>query len=328
MPMKADIFPPAPAAGSSPESGSAFFTYPVRLVGEAALRSLEGAGEGKVLAAFRRSFYLQMEEGLFCIGPPSIGAGPLNAVCELPENTGWGASGLRQGSRVRKTGDWILVDGRFGFSFADAEAWRPVFSPIEWNGEEMAAGLSRLADEAERRAPREGLGRFIPGIVRDGPEWRRHGDADDAFLRAARSGAAALTGWLRMALAEEGASLSAPPGGAEALVGLGPGLTPSGDDFIGGALITLRALGRGSVAGRLAGWAAPLARDRTSLISRAHLACAADGKGAGALHETLAAVCRPAGADFSACVDAIDAVGHTSGWDALAGAAAVCSFLR
>jgi hypothetical protein len=192
----------------------------------------------------------------------------------------------------------------------------------------MAAGLSLLADEAERRAPREGLGRLIPKIVRQGPENWRDGDADEAFLRAARSGVGSLTGWLRGALNEAGGDISHPPEEAGALLGLGPGLTPSGDDFIGGVLIALRALGRVRTAERLAGWAEPLARERTSIISRAHLACAAGGMGAGALHETLVAIGRPGGADFAARVDAAGAAGHTSGWDALAGVAAVCSILR
>jgi hypothetical protein len=281
-----------------------------------------------VLAVFRRSFYLRMDAGLVCLGPPSIGPGPLNAICDFPENVDWRASGMRQGGRAGMRGDRIVVDNRFGFLFSGAETWRPAFPAPEWSGEEMTAGLSRLAEEAERRAPREGLGRLIPEIVREGPESWRDGEADGAFLRAARSGVGSLTGWLRAALNGVGEDICDPPGEAEVLVGLGPGLTPSGDDFIGGALIALRTLGRVRTAERLAGWAESLARERTSVISRAHLACAADGKGAGALHETLVAICRPAGADFAARVDATDAIGHTSGWDALAGVAAVCSILR
>ncbi|MEE9273883.1 MAG: DUF2877 domain-containing protein, partial [bacterium] len=59
-------------------------------------------------------------------------------------------------------------------------------------------------------------------------------------------------------------------------------------------------------------------------ISRAHLACAARGEGAAALHETLAALLGPdPEAALAAPLGTLDAIGHTSGWDALAGAAAV-----
>jgi len=50
------------------------------------------------------------------------------------------------------------------------------------------------------------------------------------------------------------------------------------------------------------------------------LACAAEGEGAAALHDMLAALGNPVAPGFAGHLDAIDAIGHTSGWDALAGA--------
>jgi hypothetical protein len=61
-------------------------------------------------------------------------------------------------------------------------------------------------------------------------------------------------------------------------------------------------------------WLQPHLRERTSAISAAHLAAAAAGEGHEALHAVL---------NGELDLDALDAVGHTSGWDALAGAAAV-----
>lgn len=99
----------------------------------------------------------------------------------------------------------------------------------------------------------------------------------------------------------------------DALIGLGPGLTPAGDDFIGGAMIALRMFGRAEAADRIAAWALPLAKERTSRISRAHLECAAQGEGHEALHHWLAA---PNAANYAW----LGRVGHTSGLDAAAGA--------
>src|SRR5262249_14736230 len=70
----------------------------------------------------------------------------------------------------------------------------------------------------------------------------------------------------------------------DALIGLGPGLTPAGDDFVGGAMIALRAAGNVPLAERIAAWALPLAATNTNRISRAHLECAAQGEGHEALH--------------------------------------------
>ena len=106
---------------------------------------------------------------------------------------------------------------------------------------------------------------------------------------------------------------------ANALIGLGPGLTPAGDDFIGGALIALRAAGRAALADRAAAWALGLAEKQTSRISRAHLECAAAGCGHEALHGLLAALDEGSAA-IARAMAALKRVGHSSGRDAAAGA--------
>ena len=97
------------------------------------------------------------------------------------------------------------------------------------------------------------------------------------------------------------------------LIGLGPGLTPAGDDFVGGAMIALRAFDQADVADRIAAWALPLARTNTNRISRAHLECAARGEGHEALHAYL-------GSFGKVQLEALSRIGHTSGLDAAAGA--------
>ena len=105
----------------------------------------------------------------------------------------------------------------------------------------------------------------------------------------------------------------------DALIGLGPGLTPVGDDFVGGAMIALRTFGEHALADRIAGWALPLARERTNRISRAHLECAAQGEGHEALHELLRALHKGKQA-IDRALAALSRVGHSSGRDAAAGA--------
>jgi hypothetical protein len=114
------------------------------------------------------------------------------------------------------------------------------------------------------------------------------------------------------------------PSAIEPLIGLGPGLTPAGDDLVGGALVALRATRRHACAARVAAWAMRRSR-RTNRISRAHLACAAAGEGGAALHAFINAVL--AGKrSLARELAALDAIGHTSGWDAAAGALLVLTF--
>jgi hypothetical protein len=105
----------------------------------------------------------------------------------------------------------------------------------------------------------------------------------------------------------------------EQLLGLGPGLTPSGDDFVGGVLFARRLVG-GPAWASAAAALIECARARTNEISRALLADLADGHGHEPLH-TLAATLGQ-GTLGDVAVDAVrrlDRLGHCSGWDMLAG---------
>jgi Protein of unknown function (DUF2877) len=99
----------------------------------------------------------------------------------------------------------------------------------------------------------------------------------------------------------------------DSLIGLGPGLTPAGDDFVGGAMIALRVFGDGGLADRIAAWALPLAKTKTNRISRAHLECAARGEGHAYFHDFLSS---PTGENLQK----LSRIGHTSGLDTAAGA--------
>jgi Protein of unknown function (DUF2877) len=106
---------------------------------------------------------------------------------------------------------------------------------------------------------------------------------------------------------------------ATLLVGLGPGLTPSGDDLLGGMMLALSAIGRNEMRDAL--WLTVGAEldDLTVPISAMHLSAAADGLGAQAMHEMIGAVASGDVAQIAALLPTMNAIGATSGWDALAG---------
>jgi Protein of unknown function (DUF2877) len=82
---------------------------------------------------------------------------------------------------------------------------------------------------------------------------------------------------------------------AESLVGLGPGLTPSGDSMISGLLLALRLLGGATAGGTRAVWLADwlgaavtcYAEQRTTALGGALLHCAARGQAAGEVSAVL-----------------------------------------
>jgi hypothetical protein len=161
--------------------------------------------------------------------------------------------------------------------------------------------LRALRASLDGHVPEEGLGCTILGI-------------DNALSVHAQAALEAIDLWLA------GNALGHV---AEALIGLGPGLTPSGDDYLGGVLIGLRWLGRGGQADSLWRWLEPRLAGRTSAISAAHLAAAAQGEAHEALHDVLSDLSAWQVPDLLPNLGRLDAVGHSSGWDALAGAVAV-----
>ena len=145
-----------------------------------------------------------------------------------------------------------------------------------------------IAAAASRHAPAEGLACLIAG-------------SHNALSVHAQPALEALERWLvGNALAPE----------AQALVGLGAGVTAPGDDYLGGMLLGLRLAGRGTQAASLWRWLEPRLPGRTREISAAHLAAAAAGEAQEALHAVL---------NGEAALERLDA----AGWDNLAGALAV-----
>jgi hypothetical protein len=184
---------------------------------------------------------------------------------------------------------------RVALSVAGAALWRPPVITVA-----AAPAIAALQRAASDRVPEEGLGCLILG---------KH----NAVAMHAQPALEALERWLVGNTLEQD---------AERLIGLGPGLTPSGDDYLGGMLVALRLCARASQAQSLWRWLEPRLGGRTSAISAAHLAAAAEGEAHEALHECLATLLggeRP----WESVLQALDGVGHCSGWDALAGALAV-----
>lgn len=106
---------------------------------------------------------------------------------------------------------------------------------------------------------------------------------------------------------------------ARPLIGLGPGLTPSGDDVLTGAWATLHAIGH-PCAGSLAAALGDV-DSRTTVVAAAMLRHVARGEVAERIHELLAAVLAPAEVRgrLEAAVAQTVAWGATSGSDLLAG---------
>jgi len=183
--------------------------------------------------------------------------------------------------------------------------WRPTTPGLDSTAaERLATSWRRLAAGIGAIGAPRGFGALIAG----GP------------LEFPLTGACAPAAALARACARDDAAAAADA--ALELLGLGSGLTPSGDDYVGGALFARRLLAAGGLADRTA-WrraaAAVLtaARTRTHPISLTLVGDLADGLGWAPLHELVHALA--AGVPAGAAARRLSSLGHTSGWDVLAG---------
>lgn len=144
---------------------------------------------------------------------------------------------------------------------------------------------------------------------------------DEALLTRALPAVEALAAACE---ADDAAAAIAP---ASQLLGLGPGLTPAGDDLVGGVLFARAVLGRAGAADAEA-WTASgaaivaAAGARTHPVSAALLADLASGRGHAPLLDLVAALADGRRDAALHAARRLTTIGHTSGWDILAGLAA------
>jgi Protein of unknown function (DUF2877) len=170
----------------------------------------------------------------------------------------------------------------------------------------LAAGWPRLAAGCGVFGPAGGFGPLLTGMALAFP------------LAGARAAAEALA----MACARDDARAAADA--AVALLGAGDGLTPSGDDYVGAALFARHLLAVAGLADATAWRGAAetvlaVAPARTHPIGLTLLGDLAAGLGWAPLYELVAAL---AIGDPGAALEAagrLTRLGHSSGWDLLAG---------
>jgi hypothetical protein len=259
-----------------------------------------------LVAVFARSLYLEAESDFLCVGDASIGKGPLNATVAIAD---WAraAKGLpSHGSNVR-IGATTIEIGSAVLGMASASTWRPPGWPHIVGVERISKALCDLERCTIRNAPVEGLARIVLGPI---------GEPATALDRIARPRIRRLRDWMNARLSRSGSG--PPPIG---LLGLGPGLTPSGDDLLCGALVALHAIGAVDASRDLHAGIAAIAPSATSTLSGAFLRAAAEGCGCEALHTIIISLVNNKSVESN--LDGLARIGHTSGWDALAGAAIV-----
>jgi hypothetical protein len=244
---------------------------------------------------------LRVGDDFICIGEPAIGNGPTTLiiaarVAEL---------GLRQRQRAFISNSGITV-GDALFDLRNCATWRAPPWPIA--SAALPATCAEIAQRAAVESPADSLARvaFKDSQTSSCPAKAGHPVTTGPNIWS--RGLGLLDRPLSRAMTSERL--------VHNLIGLGYGLTPSGDDFLVGALAALDALKQTNMHAAL-GRAVSAAADRTSPLSASFLRAAAAGQVGENLYTMIAALLT---GDADAALAAAARIGHTSGWDTLAGA--------
>ena len=274
-------------------------------------RLLRERGNGRVAAVFERSFYIHSVDGVACIGNASLLSCPLNIVTDARHDTVWRVSGLNVGERWQIVDSTIYLGNGLRIRFGGARTWRPARASRGLHRRQLKPALATLRRLAKTRVPDDGLGVIaLSGM---------HSSSKRPLLAMAREPVDRLRDWLAAAARRHSEAPTESLQPLCRLIGLGPGLTPSGDDFLAGVMIALHAFGREDISQRLWDVIRPSALEAGNIISFAHLSAASEGAGIAPIHYLICALQTGDGSEIGKHLNDIDKIGHTSGWDALAG---------
>lgn len=265
-----------------------------------------------VQSVYRSVLNVTTGDGLLTVASPAAGGLPNGVLVDLGPD--WRAIGLHPGMDVRADDATITVPkARLEIQLKAAPRWSPRF-PAPSTATDAGTGRWRRRAAATRsiaqaRASSGGFGPLLGGAGRaEVPAVR---DDPSGIIDVARP---VLT---RLALALETGDRDGAARAAAQLIGLGPGLTPSGDDALVGIEAALHALAQPS-----AGFLGPALGDaetRTTDVAATLLRHAAAGEFAERLHTLLAALLGPDDERVPAAIEQAVAWGATSGTDCLLG---------
>lgn len=300
------------------------YAVPVSLAGASALKALGRSGRGAVLSSHMAGFYCRLDDGsLLLIHNQDTGVIPFGLGCApFPGLQGWKALEPGTPATVSHTDSCLRV-GEFCFLYGQAVTPRTVF-PWEKTGPEISRLRSGLAGAVNSFADPARQGIAASYLLRRETLFagqKPHPPLDDLWENAVWE---PLQGILACCLAGPDTEPTDPGAGAAALVtaliGLGPGLTPLGDDilcglfaagFILGGPFPCRALTR--LTKTMAPAAALSATGLTTSQSVAFLRGAATGERFGMLDAVIAAVYAGSAPEREKAFAAALSVGHSSG---------------
>jgi hypothetical protein len=274
---------------------------------------LTGSAHWRIVQVYRHCFYCLSDTGhVICIGDTSIDRGPFTISCSGRAVT-TAALLLMEKRGIQSHDGTVLLGDRIVIDTAGSVPWLADFTSCAGSGARMDMALSLLIETAADSAPQQSFGALIPALFARELCAEKTTATTAVLHRRLLQVVASVRRDGAFADPQRLAPLLTP------LIGLGYGLTPSGDDFCAGSVLSLVAVGKPEQAAILATLLYQAAQLRTTEISLAFYRAHA----ASLLSESQARLLGCFGAaqdtDLGNALHGVCRHGATSGWDMLAG---------
>jgi hypothetical protein len=288
-------------------------------IGSMALGHLLCSKKWQVIATFKRSLYCRDNKAnIICIGKAEIGNGPFTILCS--SGSPWPEQALSGTRQIRVLKNQLLIEGTgITFDLHGALVWNKGLRTISEPGDYFLTDIRWIAEKALRDAPRESLGRVVasfsplkmqqnrrtPDILSD----LLHKNFVEVISEIRNLSILLPGGEYNTSLAE----------GLGRLIGLGPGLTPSGDDFLSGVVMGLFKTGREDEAAWLAHYLYRAAQGRVTDIGLAFYRALSQGQVTEPYLLFLNAIGTGDILSLERLLTRVSLLGATSGWDSITG---------
>ena len=274
--------------------------------------ALENNLFGCVIAVFDSSIYLQTNDKIVCLGNKSLKNSPITIITSLPENFSFKTFKLKIEEKVSFFDRNIRIqDTTFAFN-EKTKIWHPAELKYPFMLDNVRRGVRYFHKILQHKdvKPR-GLSEIL--------FCKNLSVKKLDYNKKVLSETSACKHWICQSLVKKNRACMPRPYWAENLLGLGFGLTPSGDDFVGGVMIGLHICKKVKIAQCIWSHVYKNISYLTTPIAGAHLYAASKGLGPGDIHKLADAILSANAEGMAELVCSLDMIGQTSGWDIFAG---------
>ena len=293
-------------------------------IGFAAANRIRGRRAiGRVHSIFSGAIDVTLRDGsMISIVREEVGSGPINIVTDLPRERSMAELGVKKNAEVLRKDGEILIGGKKKAVLVSIQHARLYRTEKDFATElrslpEIRANVAVVVRTAARKGHHQGLGSLIPLLVPSDRETKRPAELN-SFSRLALPRVRSLLSKIREGrISELGSEV-------RNLAGLGPGLTPSGDDMLSGlmaslALIAHNLKGDAERVRRVNRKIALNARKRTTMLSEEYLSQAARGETNERFQELIKKMLTALPNEAKRSAEFVLKVGETSGTDTVLG---------